>query len=206
MGRKEKEMRISSTLMQAGGNFARPTKYSMILTVPVPIRNIYGESLDVLCKNIQAPGIINESYEIKIKGQTLKIPGRTQQTQEITIVFYVDEKYKIRKLFQDWILGLDNRNPVKRSNGNASIINTRDFYGELELIGRDFAETTNKPVSFRFENVFPISIGELEFDSTNKDSLSEISVTFAYSRYNTFNELSNDLLDDIDSNINQLKG
>jgi len=199
-------MKISSTLINAGGNFARPTKYSMILTIPVSLRSAFGNQLDVLCKSVQAPAITNESYEIKVKGHPVKIPGRTIQTNEITITFYVDEKYNTRKLFQDWILGLDNRSPVARSTKTAQIINSKDFYGSLELIGRDYHETTSKPISWNFENLFPINIGEIEFSTTDKDSLSEVTITFAYSRFNTHSSFSNDVIEDLDNNLNSLGG
>jgi len=199
-------MRISSTLSQAGGNFARPTKYSMILSLPTPLRTVFGDSLDVLCKTVQAPGITNEPYEIKIKGHTIKIPGRTNQNQEIQITFYVDEDYKVRKMFQDWILSLDNRTPVARSGRNAIMAKNKDYYGELELIGRDFTETSDKTISFMFEDVYPINVGELDFDTSGKDTISEITITFAYSRYNTKNKYSSDFIENTDADINNIKG
>jgi hypothetical protein len=199
-------MKISSTLTQVGGNFARPTKYSMILTPPSALRTSTSQTLDVLCKTVQAPGITNEPYEIKVKGQPIKVPGRTIQNQEITVTFYVDEYYNVRKLFQDWILALDNRSQPARSLANNSVMLSRDFYGTLELIGRDFNETTAKPIVWEFESVFPTNIGEMDFNTSDKDTISELSVTFTYSRYNTRTLKSRDIIENSDNNINRMRG
>jgi len=183
-------MRISSTLTRAGGNFARPTKFTMILTPPSNLGTTLGDTLDVLCKNVASPDINNESYEIRIKGHPIKIPGRTIQNQELNITFYVDEYYKTKQFFQNWIHGIDNRNPVPRNNDTSGLVDSiknspYNAYGTIELIGRDFDETVGKPISFIFENVFPTAVSGIEFDTSNKDSISEMNVTFSYYRFVT---------------------
>ncbi len=178
-------MRISSTLSQVAGNFARPTKYSVIVTPPFALREVYGNKLDVLCKGTSLPEITVESQEIKIKGHPIKIPKRVHQNQEITLTFYIDEKYDIRSLFQNWIYALDDRNPVARNLQSSLLSDTNNKFGELTLIARDFNETTSRPIQWIFEDAFPISISDIEFSSDNKDAISEMSVTFGYTRYLT---------------------
>jgi len=204
-------MRISSTLSQAGGNFARPTKYSMVLAVPPALRTTFTQELDVLCKTVQLPSAVNEPYEIKIKGHSVKIPGRTQQVQEISVTFYVDEKYKVKSLFQDWVQGLDNRSPVPRNSQSQGLVNaSKDdkmaIYGEMELIGRDFYESTDKPISWKFENVYPTSVGEIDYSTNEKDTIIEFTVSFAYSRYITNTPISRETVEDLDNSLNQIQG
>ncbi len=198
-------MRISSTLSNAGGNFARPTKYNMILSLPGSLRSTFGNELDVLCKTSQLPAIMNEPYEIKLKGHPIKIPGRTTQTQEITVSFYVDDEFKIRKLFQDWIYAMDNRATVARNSQTESLLNQDDRYGEIELIGRDYYESTKKPIQWKFEKVYPTNIGELDFNTEDKDAISEISITFAYYRYNTDTPSSKESIENLDNDLNKIQ-
>ncbi len=181
-------MRISKALTEAGGNFARPTRYKALI-VPPPsliIDFINSEKLDLLCKTFQIPSVNNEAYEIKIKGQIVKIPGRTNQSKELTLTFYVDDAYSVRKLFQDWIEGLDKRFQGKRNLQTSAMITLDDKYGFITLSALNYTETET-PIIFFFEDVYPTSVGELEFDTSNKDSITELSVTFAYSRFNTHN-------------------
>jgi hypothetical protein len=199
-------MRISSTLMQAGGNFARPTKYNLILNLPNALHSEYGSTIDVMCKTTSVPSITNENYEVKIKGHPIRIPARTHQTQEINLSFYIDEYYNMRKIFQDWIYALDNRNPVARNQDTAIMVDNGNIYGNMELIGRDFAETLDKPISWIFEDVFPINISDINFDTTAKDTLSEFDVTLAYSRYLTITPNSMENIEDMDNDINQMRG
>jgi len=199
-------MKISSTLIQAGGNFARPTKFSLILTLPIELRTRYGHKMDILCKTTQIPSITNESYEIKVKGHPIKIPKRTHQTQEITFSFYVDESFDVRKIFQDWIYALDDRNPVARNYRTTNLLNSDNLskFGTIELIGRDFFETSGKVITWRFEDVFPTSVGDIGFDVTAKDTITEFDVTFAFSRYLTDTAISKENIEDLDSGINTL--
>ena len=187
-------MKISSTLIKAGGNFARPTKFSLLLSVPSRLRKIHGETFDVMCKATGIPEITNESYEIKIKGHPIRIPGRSIQTQEISITFYLDEDYKLRKLFQDWIYSLDKLSPVD----NQFIANSyTDMFGEMELIGRDYNESTKKPIKWKFENVFPVNTGTIDFDTTGKDTVSEFTITFAYSRFLTTSQNDRNFIENL---------
>jgi len=178
-------MLISDTLTQFGGNFARPTKYNILLSTPSTL-NQDNKIFDILGKSVSIPPINNTPIEFKIKGQNVKLPGRTQQEQTITIVFYVDEGLKLRNLFQDWIYALDNRNVVPRNINSQSIVqgNISDKYGNLTVIATSFDEKEQMSL-YMFENIFPISVGELNYSGADKDAILELTVTFAYYRFIT---------------------
>jgi hypothetical protein len=178
-------MKISNTLFNAGQNFARPTKYSAIITTPPIITTFIGNELNVLCKSINMPPINNEVYELKVKGHPVKLPKRTIQNQEITITFYVDEGYRVKKIFQDWIEILDDRFNVPGINEFPDTLPIEEKYGFLTLIPQNFYETPHAPIKMSFENVFPISVGDLTFDGSDKDSTQQLTVSFGYYRYFT---------------------
>jgi hypothetical protein len=183
-------MKISSTLYDAGKNFARPTKYSAIITPPEGILTFFDNTLDVLCKSVTIPQTTNEVYEIKVKGHPVKLPKRSIQNQEVSMTFYVDEGYKVRQVFLDWIEMLDDRFPVMGENPSPNKLPIKEKYGTLKIIAQDFYETEitddNKaPLTLDFENVFPTSVGDLTFDGSDKDNIHQLTVTFGYYRYIT---------------------
>jgi hypothetical protein len=187
----------------------------MLLTAPPNLNYFEGDSLDVLCKNVTSPDITNQSYEIQVKGHPIKLPGRSIQNQEITVTFYVDEYYKIKQFFQNWILAIDNRATVPRNGNTSSLVNSiknsnYNMFGTIELIGRDFQESLGKPIQFIFENVFPTSVSGVEFDSTNKDSISEMTVTFSYYRYITNSAIdgwnNRETQENLDLYLDEIKG
>jgi len=184
-------VKISDTLSQYGGNFARATKYNILLSPPTSFVQ-YNKIFDVLGKSIQVPSITNTPIEFKIHGQNVKLPGRTQQQQEITITFYVDEALKIRNLFQDWIYALDPRNPVNKNVNSYAMGSKKDYYGNLTIIAKNFEENTDLSL-YMFENIFPINVGEISYGSADKDTIPELTVTFAYYRFLTSGDYAENL-------------
>ncbi len=174
---------ISDTLSQFGGNFARPTKYNIVLSTPPSLKQ-YSRVFDVLGKSVSVPDITNTPIEFKLKGQNVKIPGRTQQNQELTITFYVDESLKIRNLFQDWIYALDQRNPVPLNVNSHAMKSNKERFGNVVIVAQDFKEE-NKVSAYLFEGVFPTNIGSIEYSGADKDTVLEMTVTFGYYRFIT---------------------
>jgi hypothetical protein len=178
-------MKISSTLYDAGKNFARPTKYSAIITPPPNVLTFFSNTLDVLCKSVTIPQTTNEVYEIRVKGHPVKLPKRSVQTQEVSMTFYVDEGYKVRQIFLDWIELLDDRFTVMGHNEYPSALPIELKYGIIQIVAQDFYEEGKAPLTLTFENVFPTSVGDLTFDGSDKDNTHQLTVTFGYYRYIT---------------------
>jgi hypothetical protein len=177
-------MRISDTLSSVAGNFARPTKFNVLITPPSGLKGggEFEKTVDILAKSVEVPEIIMSPIELTFKGHQLKYPARVNQTQSFSVTFYTDEYYNIRKMFTNWISILDNRYYVGRSNDTANLVDSSEKYGNMMIIARDFNEK-EKPMVFMFENVFPTNIGNITFDSSDKDSIIETTVTFAYYRF-----------------------
>jgi hypothetical protein len=155
-------MRISDTLAAVGGNFARPTKFNVLITPPSGLKGggEFEKTVDILAKSVEIPEITMTPIELTFKGHQLKYPGRVNQTQTFTVTFYTDEYYNIRKMFTNWISILDNRYYVGRSNDTANLVDSNEKYGNMMVIARDFKEE-EKPMVFMFENVFPTNISNI---------------------------------------------
>jgi hypothetical protein len=174
--------KIQEVMTQYGGNFARPTKFNVMLDPPFEIKGV-DRSVDILAKEVQVPSMTLDTIDLSIKGHPLKYPARLNQNQEFSITFYVDEHYNIRNMFTDWISAMDNRYYGSRNSNTSQLVKNRNKYGNLLIIARDFDETANKPLVWAFEGVYPTNIGEINFSSENKDTIQEMTVTFAYYRF-----------------------
>ena len=178
-------MRISSALYQAGGNFARGTKFSVLLYTPSRISTIYSKYYDVLCKSTGIPTVTHTPIEVKIKGQNIKIPGRTQQDQNIQLTFYLDENTDLRTMLQNWIYEMDNYNPLNTTSQTGSITTYDDLYGNMTLKIKDFNENFDVK-TYVFYDVFPVNIENVNYGAEDKDTILEQPVTFAYSWFETY--------------------
>ena len=176
--------KISDTLSLAGGNLARPTRFSALIAPPTDIINQANSKVfDVLCKSIQIPETTMEPIEILIKGHQLKIPGRVNQEQTIELTMYLDEHHYLRQLFSDWIAGMDNRFYAITNQNSAVLAKDKNYFGNLIIKTRDFDETTNEPMNYLFEGCYPTTVSGPEFSSTGVGEVSEFTVTLAYYRF-----------------------
>ncbi|MHA1691918.1 MAG: hypothetical protein ACTSU7_09820 [Candidatus Heimdallarchaeaceae archaeon] len=185
--------KISNILDSAGGNLARPTMFSISLSPPSSISNMFSQNYtDVLCKTIKIPDITVETIELKYKGHPLLIPGRTNQVQTIELNFYLDENHGLRDMLATWIGGMDDRYYAVTDNASKSMSESRDWYGNIRIDALDFMENTVVQ-SYIVEGVFPTSVEGPDYDSSGVGNVTELSVTFALYR------VMNDSLNTYDS-------
>lgn len=176
--------KISETLNLAGGNLARPTRFSAFIAPPADIiADLPSRTFDVLCKSVRIPETIMKPIDMMIKGHTIKIPSRVNQEQTLEITFYLDENHSLRKVFSDWIAGLDPRFYAVTSPASINMINTKNIFGNILIKTRDFNETSAEPMNYLIENVYPISLGSINFNSSGVSEITELTVVFAYSRF-----------------------
>jgi hypothetical protein len=196
-------MKISETINIAGGNLARPTKFNARVFPPAALTsNTKFKSFDVLCKTVGLPETINEPIEVLVKGHSVKLPGRTNQQQEITITFYLDEFHQLRRVFYNWIAAIDERFYAMKSKQSDILWDfiqedTLNKYGGIILKTRDFAETLFEPMNYELEYVYPTNVSGFEFNSGGTNEVMEFTVTFAYYRFNHIERYA-DVIEDKD--------
>lgn len=188
-------MKISETINSAAGNMARPTKFNVLLFPPLGFTDGYADrGFDVMCKTAGVPETTMEPIEMTFKGHTLKVPGRVNQQQEITVTFYLDEFHKLRRTFYDWINAIDDRGYGIKSERAVALYNEIQnnklgAYGGMILKVRDFAESLNEPMNYVFENIYPTNVGGAEFNSAGTNEVMEFTVTFAFTSFRHENSL-----------------
>lgn len=186
-------MKISEALNLAGGNFARPAKFTAIVIPPIALQDT---SFDVMCKTVQVPETVMETIPLMFKGHTLNIPGRVNQSKDLVITFYLDEFHMLRQIFYDWIAGIDKRFYGAKSDRSREIYDNL-FEGQLVLITRDFAETLNEPMNYVFEGLYPINVQGVEFNTAGTNEVMEFTVTFDFYKFRHISAIS-DIHEDLD--------
>ena len=136
-----------------------------------------------LCKATALPASNLGSIEIPFRGRTLKVAGdRTFDDWTVTIIN--DEDFKLRTAFERW------SNVMSKLDDATGVTNPSSYMtdGYVQQLGRGKTPATGTPSdgessvlrSYKFFDVFPITVGEIALSYDTTDALEEFDVTFRY--------------------------
>ena len=136
-----------------------------------------------LCKATALPASNLGSIEIPFRGRTLKVAGdRTFDDWTVTIIN--DEDFKLRTAFERW------SNVMSRLDDATGVTNPTSYMTDafIQQLGRGPSAQSasnnggNSAVlrSYKFFDVFPITVGEIALSYDTTDALEEFDVTFRY--------------------------
>ena len=142
-----------------------------------------GGAFKFLCKSTALPASNLGSIEIPFRGRTLKVAGdRTFDDWTVTIIN--DEDFKLRTAFERW------SNVMSRLDDATGVTNPSSYMtdGYVQQLGRGNTPATGTPSegessnlrSYKFFDVFPITVGEIALSYDTTDTLEEFDVTFRY--------------------------
>ena len=174
----------------AGGG-ARPNLFeASINSFPTAISDAWDNSSEAeggafkfLCKSTALPASNLGSIEIPFRGRTLKVAGdRTFDDWTVTIIN--DEDFKLRTAFERW------SNVMSRLDDATGVTNPSSYMtdGYVQQLGRGATAATGTASegessilrSYKFFDVFPITVGEIALSYDTTDALEEFDVTFRY--------------------------
>ena len=136
-----------------------------------------------LCKATALPASNLGSIEIPFRGRTLKVAGdRTFDDWTVTIIN--DEDFKLRTAFERW------SNVMSRLDDATGVTNPTSYMtdGYVQQLGRgsqvgaasnDGGESSVLR-SYKFFDIFPVTVGEIALSYDTTDQLEEFDVTFRY--------------------------
>ena len=173
------------------GGGTRPNLFEVsIPTFPTAIAEAWSPGDDAengifkfLCKATALPASNLGSIEIPFRGRTLKVAGdRTFDDWTVTIIN--DEDFKLRTAFERW------SNVMSRLDDATGVTNPTSYMtdGYVQQLGRgsqvgaasnDGGESAVLR-SYKFFDVFPITVGEIALSYDTTDALEEFDVTFRY--------------------------
>jgi len=136
-----------------------------------------------LCKASVLPASNLGSVEIPFRGRILKVAGdRTFDDWTVTIIN--DEDFKLRTAFERW------SNVMSRLDDATGVTNPTSYMtdGYVQQLGRggQVGTATNDGGesavlrSYKFFDVFPVTVGEIALSYDTTDALEEFDVTFRY--------------------------
>ena len=173
------------------GGGARPNLFEVsIPTFPTAIAEAWSPGDDAengifkfLCKSTALPASNMGSIEIPFRGRTLKVAGdRTFDDWTVTIIN--DEDFRLRTAFERW------SNVMSKLDDATGVTNPSSYMtdGYVQQLGRggQIAAASNDGGessvlrSYKFFDVFPITVGEIALSYDTTDQLEEFDVTFRY--------------------------
>ncbi len=130
--------------------------------------------VDFLCQSVNLPGINMPFTEVPTRFRSLPIvPGGGVSFDDLTLSFIVDEELINYKSIHNWIL----RNGTANEHMEGGIEYSN---GQLLILSSNM----NPNHIIDYENLFPISLTPIQFDSTVSDiEYFTAQVTFKFSNY-----------------------
>ena len=174
----------------AGGG-ARPNLFeASINSFPTAIQEAWDNSSEAeggafkfLCKSTALPASNLGSIEIPFRGRTLKVAGdRTFDDWTVTIIN--DEDFRLRTAFERW------SNVMSQLDDATGVTNPTSYMTDafIQQLGRgpEVGAATNNGGntsilrSYKFFDVFPVTVGDVALSYDSTDTLEEFDVTFRY--------------------------
>jgi len=169
---------IKSTL----GDGARATKYACIITAPSVLK-LDAQYFDVLCKTAVIPGKNTDVIDFLYKGRKIPLSGQEKFEGTVELTFYNEENHNLRILIDKWMKASQFDNFSDIVSQEAREIKTRNYYTSTLQVHQLNFDADKETAMYTFQNVFPITVSAITMDSSLRDTLTEFTVTFAYSYY-----------------------
>ena len=161
-------------VIKDGGGFARPNLFQVSITA-APISTDVASAFEFECKIASIPTSTIGVIEVPYFGRQVKVPGnRTFDNLSVTVIN--DEGFDVRNGLETW---------MARMNGhvsNTQTVDPNDLLASMSVIhyGKEGQNTTIGDGVWTFENIFPVSLGEIALDWGSNDTIEEYTVEFAY--------------------------
>ena len=198
-----------NTLKHALGNGANPSKFKVEITIPmilsasalinktvakVPLvgnminsggaQNIPpATAISVLAKATSLPSKSISTVDIWHRGHKFTTRGVATFPERWDVTFYNTADLNLRQFFEGWMYEIDRFDAIVLPT-----LFINDYFGMGSLNSgymtniRVFQLTSGcSTAGYEFSYAFPVSISETQLNSANNDSISEFTVTFAYS-------------------------
>lgn len=125
-------------------NFLQPTKF--VLTFPSVVDTAF------FCQKVNIPGVSVNELPRQVPNIDLYTPGTRISYNTLDINFLVNENISSWRVVHDWL--------------RANTTDQKFKYQNVDAILTVYSNQNNPKIRIRYSNVFPISLGDLEFDTT----------------------------------------
>jgi len=162
------------------GAVARSNRYAIIMVPPVAVTG-KGEYINpdfsslrkilLFCDSVQLPGVNYSTIQNRSFGEFREVPYE-KLFDNINISFYVDQDLKVKKLFDEWINGIQN--PRTRTYNYYS-----NYVTDMVIEVQDINDRTRYEVNLY--ECYPKTISSIQLDASSKDVMKlTVGMQFRY--------------------------
>lgn len=160
------------SIQKLRGNQYEPQRaYMWDIRIKGPLVLPSAENLTFLAQSITIPPKSVDTITVPFQGERRNYAGMDSTEQTFTVDFLETEKAEVASHFRRWMFLV--RNHVMRGAVDRTLCVCM-FDARLKDVKDDKVTTL-----YRFEDAYPISIGEITLDYSSNEAIS-IPVTFAY--------------------------
>ena len=159
------------------GNGARANLFDVLMTNVPGMTN--ATDITYTCKAAQIPGSAVTAIDVPYFGRVIKVPGnKTFENWSVTIIN--DEGFEVRNAMEKWMVLMGGHESNLSDFGAATAAG-----GNAELYGSALVKQYSKSdetalQTYKFINIFPVSVGEIALEWGSNDTIEEFTVEFAY--------------------------
>jgi hypothetical protein len=160
-------------------DFARPNRFTVEVYIPSTI-GIDTSKIEIFTWTAQSASIPSRSQgevSIKFHGMELKLPGDYSK-QNLSITFLNDYDFVGKSLIEKWMEFGGQR--VADNNEKTYAAN---MLGATIVVNQKGRTDVSSLASYKFYDVFPISMSAIDLDMTNTDQIEKFTVDFSYSYF-----------------------
>lgn len=148
---------------------ARTNRFAVMFSTPNNENPAALKKAMLFCDQVQLPGMSYGTTQNRTFGESREVPYE-RLFDQCQISFHVDRDMKIKQIFDDWMMAIQN--PITR---------TFNYYNEytttMSIEVQDIANNTRYEVTLY--EVYPKSMSQIQLDTSSKDTM-KLQVTFQY--------------------------
>lgn len=156
-------------------NYLQPTKFLLTFT-RLP-------AVTYFCQQVNVPGVTMGEVQRATPFLDLYSPGTKMEYNPLTITFTLDEELESWKNMYDWFTSMADPDGFEPRVDTTNKMDGK--FPHLSDATLTVLNNLNNPVlRIQFKNAFPLSISDIDFDTTQSaDSIMTSTATFRYESY-----------------------
>lgn len=177
-------MRTSDIVAQMAPGLAKTSRFAIQVRPPSYVMENLGtgntnlQKVLLFCDTVMIPGLTVNTNPTRTYGEVREMPNEFNY-EPITATFYVDADMYVKKLFDNWILGIQDGDSRSFRYYNQYTADTMD------IIVQDTKERNRYAV--QLHEVYPKAVDSVILDTANTQIM-KLSVTFQYKYWRSTKE------------------
>ena len=192
---------IKSTIGKKGG-LAPSNRFQVIFAPPaVSLLNLNPENIvgSIVSGGFSIANLINDPRDISILCTKATLPGRTVSTfdhqdavqqnkypqtfidEEVSMTFRLTNDYYIKNMFETWMSGIFDTESYR--------VGFKKDYS-VDVVIQQLNQKNIPVYGVKMEKCFPTNLSSVELDNTADNTMSEVTVTWAYDKFKPEGPLS----------------